>query len=212
MMFDPSSMHVRALRSFFIGYEQPGRITPLQSAVDLPCQPSGPLLPPGHPVPNFSGWIRLIPLEVPMNPATALKHVLVVDDNPADIGLIRQVVDGIPGVAIHAAYSVPQAQAFLGRHAPYASMPIPDLILLDLRMPMLPGNTIIPQVRSDPALHHIKIVMFSSSALDRDRTHCERLGADDYILKPCDWIQWRTTITRILTRHGIMPPDDQITS
>lgn len=144
-----------------------------------------------------------------MSTTTAQKHVLAVDDNPGDVGLLRQVMDGIPGVALHTASNVRQAQAFLTRLPPHGSAPVPDLILLDLRMPILPGHNVIPVVRREPSLQHIKIVVFSSSALERDRAECESLGADDYIIKPCDWVHWRSAITQILMRHRIIGDDAQ---
>lgn len=144
-----------------------------------------------------------------MSTTTAQKHVLVVDDNPGDVGLLRQVMEGIPGVAIHTASNVTQAHAFLTRLPPYVGAPVPDLILLDLRMPILAGHNVIPVVRREPSLQQVRIVVFSSSALERDRAECESLGADDYIIKPCDWIHWRSTITQILVRHRIISDDAQ---
>lgn len=136
--------------------------------------------------------------------ATSSKNILVVEDNPGDIGLFRQVLENVPDITIHVAHNVLQAHAFLGRMPPYGTAPLPDLIFLDLRMPMLPGYNVIPLVRREPLLRHVKIVMFTSSALESDRVQCDALGADDYVLKPCDWDQWRSTITSVLVRHGML--------
>lgn len=142
-----------------------------------------------------------------MSTITAQKHVLVVDDNPGDIGLMRHVMEGFTGVAMHAVPNVLQAHAFLERVPPHANAPATDLTLLDLRMPMIPGYQLIPLVRGDAALQHLRIVVFSSSALEHDRDQCRGLGADDYVIKPCDWIHWRSLIAQVFARHGIILDD-----
>jgi|ERR1043165_1353900 two-component system response regulator len=142
-----------------------------------------------------------------MMTATSQKHVLIVDDNPGDIALCRQVLEGVPDITVKTAHNVMQAHAFLGRLPPFTGVPAPDLILLDLRMPMLPGTNVIPLVRRDPAMSQVRIVVFTSSSLDSDRAQCDALGADDYVVKPSDWVQWKTTITDTLRRHGLLGQD-----
>lgn len=131
------------------------------------------------------------------------KNILVVDDNPGDIALFRQVIERIPGVVLHVAHNVMQAHAYLNKMHPYVLAPVPDLIFLDIRMPMLSGDHVIPLVRRDPALQHVKIIMLTSSERPEDRTCCHALGADDYVEKPRDWPQWEATISHILLRHGV---------
>lgn len=142
-----------------------------------------------------------------MAPKAAIKNILVVDDNPGDIGLIRQVLEMVPNLVIHIAHSVMQAHAFLNKMPPYTISPIPDLIFLDLRMPLLPGFNVIPLVKRDSSLQKVKIVMFTSSSLSSDRIHCDALGADDYVVKPSDWNQWQSTVSQVLARHKIISHD-----
>ena len=132
------------------------------------------------------------------------KTVLMVDDNPGDLGLVRQVLDTIDEVALHAVSNVPQAHAFLMKRFPYQDAPDPDLILLDLRMPMVSGHAVITAVKQNPKLSHTKVVVFTSSQLDADRLQCETLGADDYVCKPTDWSAWQTTIGLVLKRHRLV--------
>ena len=132
------------------------------------------------------------------------KNLLIVDDNPGDIDLLRQVIERIPGVTVHVAHNVMQAHAYLNRMYPYVLAPVPDLILLDIRMPMLSGENVIPLIRRDPLLQQVKIVMFTSSARPEDQMSCNALGADDYVVKPSDWSQWQTTIGQVLARHGML--------
>ncbi|MBA3698112.1 MAG: response regulator [Planctomycetes bacterium] len=130
-------------------------------------------------------------------------NILMVDDNPGDVGLVRQVVENVRGIVLHVAHNVTQAHAFLMKMPPYDIAPVPDVIFLDLRMPKLPGYNVIPLVRREPLLRNVKIVMLTSSSLPSHRAQCDALGADDYVVKPGDWEQWQATITRALTRHGI---------
>lgn len=135
---------------------------------------------------------------------TARKNILVIDDNPNDIGLIRTVLEDLRGIALHVAHSVLQAHAFLQKMPPYVVAPVPDLVLLDLHMPLLPGYNVIPLIRREPHLRHTKIVMFTSSSLSTDRHKCDGLGADDFVVKPFDWHQWQSAITQLLRRHGLL--------
>lgn len=132
------------------------------------------------------------------------KIILVIDDNPGDLGLLRQVLEGVTGIVVHAVSNVAQAHAFLTRLRPYQDAPTPDLIFLDLRMPMTPGHSIISLVKSELKLAGTKVIVFTSSMLDTDRIQCEELGADDYVCKPTDWSAWQTTIDHVLRRHGLL--------
>jgi chemotaxis family two-component system response regulator Rcp1 len=136
--------------------------------------------------------------------AAVPKTILMVDDNPGDLGLVRQVLDDVKGVALHAVPNVVQAHAFLTKRRPFHESPTPDLVILDLRMPMSSGHGIISLVKQGLKLPHTKVVVFTSSLLDEDRFLCEELGADDFICKPTDWSDWQGTIVRVLTRHRLL--------
>jgi two-component system, chemotaxis family, chemotaxis protein CheY len=62
--------------------------------------------------------------------------------------------------------------------------PAPDLILLDLMMPRLHGECVLEQLKADPALAHVPVVVLSGDVLARDRL--EQLHADDFMLKPVE--------------------------
>lgn len=143
-----------------------------------------------------------------MSHAGNKRHLLMVDDNPGDIELMRQVIERIPGTVLHIAHNVMQAHAYLNGMAPYVLTPNPDLIFLDIRMPMLGGETVIPMVRREPRRNQVKIVMFTSSSQLEDQTTCLALGADDYVVKPSDWHQWKVVIHQVLRRHGMLDDAD----
>lgn len=132
------------------------------------------------------------------------KNLLIVDDNPGDINLLRQVIEKIPGIVLHIAHNVMQAHAYLHRMHPYVLAPVPDLILLDLHMPLISGESVILLVRRDPLLKNVKIIMLTSSSRLQDRESCDALGADGYVEKPRDWPQWEATINNVLLRYGMV--------
>ena len=132
------------------------------------------------------------------------KTILMVDDNPGDFGLLRQVLGNFDEIILHAVPNVAQAHAFLTRLRPYQQAPTPDLIFIDLRMPIESGHAVISLVKRELKLLQTKVVVFTSSMLDADRIQCDELGADDYVCKPTDWSEWQATIDRVLRRHRLV--------
>ena len=77
-----------------------------------------------------------------------------------------------------------QALAFLRKSAPYAKVPSPDLVLLDLNLPKLNGFQVLEEMRKDVHFSSIPVTVFTSSSLASDRTKALRLGANEFITKP----------------------------
>jgi CheY-like chemotaxis protein len=127
--------------------------------------------------------------------------VLVVEDSFGDIGLFHEIFSEINGFVLHTALSLVQAQAFLEKRPPFEDAPTPDLVFLDLNMPIAPGYQLLPIIRGDAELKHIKVAIFTSSENSADVRRCRDLGADDYILKPSDWPEWKSAIVAALGRH-----------
>jgi CheY-like chemotaxis protein len=111
--------------------------------------------------------------------------ILLVDDNPADVGLTREVLAGSAHQAnIHNVPDGEEAIAFLRRHGKYTSAARPDLVMLDLNMPRKGGQAVLAEVKTDPELRTIPIVVFTTSHADKDILHSYELGANCYISKP----------------------------
>lgn len=72
--------------------------------------------------------------------------------------------------------------AFAGRDA----TDLPAAILLDLKMPMMSGIEVLRELKADPVLREVPVVMLTSSAEDRDLADCYALGANSYIVKPVE--------------------------
>lgn len=128
-------------------------------------------------------------------------HVLLVEDNPGDVGLIRMSAERFPGVKLHHVPNAVQAHRFLLRQTPFEDAPTPDLVLLDLHMPVFDGTAVLESMREAPQFRDTPVVVFTSSGLLTDRTRCQELGATAYLTKPADWTAWQARISQVLSHH-----------
>jgi CheY-like chemotaxis protein len=115
------------------------------------------------------------------------RTILLVEDNPLDIelalaalrehGLTNEIVVARDGV---------EALDYLYRRNQYAGRPAghPLLILLDLKMPRVDGLEVLRQIKQDPDLRVIPIVMLTSSREEQDIVESYNLGANAYVVKP----------------------------
>ncbi len=108
----------------------------------------------------------------------------VEDDDSAHYLLSTVVRDREMNVDVQRVSDGRAALAFLRHGEPFQAAPRPDLILLDLNLPGTPGLTVLSDIRHDPALSGIPVVVFSSSSRSTDKAESLALGADEYITKP----------------------------
>lgn len=112
-------------------------------------------------------------------------HVLLVDDNPGDVRLIQESITDSKGrTCFHVVDDGEQAMAFLRREAALADAARPHLILLDLNLPRKDGREVLAEVRADPALAAIPVVVLTSSAAQTDIRRCYELNANAFVTKP----------------------------
>jgi CheY-like chemotaxis protein len=113
--------------------------------------------------------------------------ILMVEDNPADVRLTREM---FTECNIHGRLSVVkdgvEAMAFLRRQGPYLGAARPDLIILDLNLPRKDGREVLAEVKADPELRRIPIVILSTSGAEADIVKTYNLHANCYIVKPAD--------------------------
>lgn len=113
--------------------------------------------------------------------------ILLVEDNPGDQKLVSLAFRDNPRVkAIHVVEDGEKALAFLRRTGDYTQSPRPDLVLLDLNLPRKSGFEVLQDLRSDPDLSHLPVVILTSSEAPWDVQRSYRLGANAYITKPVD--------------------------
>jgi len=114
-------------------------------------------------------------------------ELLLVDDNPADLSLVREALAETDRQSrLHCVEGGAEALAFLRRNGKYAHVVRPDLVILDLNLPKTGGLEVLAEVKADPALRDIPVVVFSSSESRRDIARCYKLGANCYVSKPGD--------------------------
>lgn len=121
-------------------------------------------------------------------------EILLVEDNPADVRLTQEALrEGKVRNNLHIARDGEEALAFLRREGE----PRPDLILLDLNLPRRDGREVLKEIKSDPRLMTIPIVVLTTSAAEADIVKSYSLHANCYITKPVDLDQFITVVKSI---------------
>lgn len=112
-------------------------------------------------------------------------EILLVEDAPGDV---RWTVEALKEGKLHNNLSVVgdgvEALAFLRRTGKYANAPRPDLILLDLNLPIKDGREVLADIKADPDLKDIPVVVLTMSLNERDVIKSYNLQASCYITKP----------------------------
>ncbi len=112
-------------------------------------------------------------------------EVLLVDDNPADIDLMSEVLaKSNRHFHVNVVCDGAEAISFLRRQGKYAAAPAPDLVVLDLNLPRKDGREVLSDIKADPALAMIPVVVFTTSQANSDITRSYELGANCYLRKP----------------------------
>ena len=112
-------------------------------------------------------------------------EVLLVEDSPGDVRLTREAFkDAKVHINLHVAADGAKAMAFLKREGVYANAPRPDLILLDLNLPKKDGREVLAEIKVDPALKTIPVVVLTTSSSEADILRSYQLHANCYITKP----------------------------
>jgi len=111
--------------------------------------------------------------------------ILLVEDNEGDARLLREILLEInKNVRLHAVANGLEAMAFLRYQGPHLDAPRPDLILLDLQMPKMDGLEVLAQVKADPWLRTIPIIVLTASQAEPDIVQSYKLMASCYLTKP----------------------------
>ena len=118
---------------------------------------------------------------------TGAFEVLLVEDSPGDVRLTREAFkDAKVHINLHVASDGAEAMAFLRREGKNADVPRPDLILLDLNLPKKSGREVLEEIKADPNLMSIPVVILTTSASEQDVLRSYLLHANCFITKPVD--------------------------
>jgi len=111
--------------------------------------------------------------------------VLLVEDNPADVRLTREILKDSPvAIEILIAGDGVQALAMLRREGAYADAIRPDLVLLDLNLPRKSGRELLTDLKLDPHLRHLPVLVMTASTADRAFLAALDPAPDGYLTKP----------------------------
>jgi two-component system, chemotaxis family, response regulator Rcp1 len=118
-------------------------------------------------------------------------RILLVDDDPGDVRLTQEALkaDKVYCQSDVAANGI-EALAYLRQEGRYAETTPSDLVLLDLNMPHKDGREVLREIRADPDLNDIPVVVLTGSQAEEDRCLAEDLGAVCYVTKPVDLQQF----------------------
>ena len=138
-----------------------------------------------------------------MNPRHALTpeqplSVLLVEDDPGDVMIAREALAaGRLSTELHVVTDGVEAMQYLRRDPGYADAQRPDLILLDLNLPRKSGHEVLEEVKSDPELRRIPVVVLTTSQAQEDVARSYDLHANVHVSKPVDFDQFTDVVRRI---------------
>ena len=125
-------------------------------------------------------------------------HILLVEDNDGDILLTQDALEDAKIItALSVARDGEQAMDFLRKRDSYAGVRTPDLILLDVNMPKKNGHEVLKDIKQDPNLKHIPVIMLTTSSAQKDIDLAYNGHANCYITKPVDVNDFLSVITTI---------------
>jgi CheY-like chemotaxis protein len=133
-------------------------------------------------------------MSVPVNPI----DILLVEDDPGDVLMTQEAFEHHK---IHNALYVVsdgvEALQFLRREEPYTDVPRPGLILLDLNLPRKDGREVLAEVKVDPDLRSIPVVVLTTSEAEEDILRSYDLHANAYVTKPVDFERFVEVVRQI---------------
>lgn len=132
--------------------------------------------------------------------ATKVKiiNILLVEDNPGDRRLTFEALkEAKIGNELHAVNDGAAAMAFLRRQGEYVDAPRPGLVLLDLNLPKMDGREVLKEIKQDPGLKSIPVVILTTSEAEQDIVKTYESHANCYITKPVDFEQFMKVVKSI---------------
>lgn len=118
-------------------------------------------------------------------------EILLVEDSPSDTALTIEALKA--GKVANRLYNVEdgvEAMSYLRRQGVYKNAPRPDLIMLDLNLPKKDGREVLAELKEDPVLKTIPVIVLTTSRADEDILKSYQLHANCYITKPVDFQQF----------------------
>ncbi len=136
--------------------------------------------------------------DAPYAPAPIPIEVLLVEDDPGDVLMTQEAFEEHKvrnNLAVVNDGS--EAIAYMRREGQYADAPRPDLVLLDLNLPRRDGREVLAEIKNDPDLRQIPVVVLTTSQADEDIVRSYQLHANAYVTKPVDFERFITVVRQI---------------
>jgi two-component system response regulator len=127
-----------------------------------------------------------------------LISVLLVEDDPGDVLLIREAfADYKVGNVLSVVSDGVEAMRFVRGEGDYAGRERPDLVLLDLNLPRKSGAEVLAEIKSDPELSMIPVIVLTTSEAEEDVLRSYKSHANAYITKPVDFDRFKEIVHQI---------------
>jgi CheY-like chemotaxis protein len=137
-----------------------------------------------------------------MSPSSG-RDILLVEDNPGDVMLAQEAFQEVAvPVTLHVVGDGDQAMRFLHAEAPYADRVLPELILLDLKLPGKDGTQVLREIKDDPNLRRIPILVLTTSAARQDILAAYELHANSYLRKPVSFEEF-VELARMIAQYWL---------
>ncbi|WP_363319838.1 response regulator [Flavobacterium sp.] len=132
------------------------------------------------------------------NKKIELMHILLVEDNEGDIILTKEAFEECKvKIQISIAKNGQEALDFLFKRGQFSMSKKPDLILLDINIPIFNGHEVLKQIKSDSILKKIPVIMLTTSSSQKDIDEAYENYCNSYIKKPLEISEFLTTILKI---------------
>jgi len=124
--------------------------------------------------------------------------VLLVEDDPGDVVIAREALRaGRVESRLSVVNDGVEAMSYLRREAGYEDVERPDLILLDLNLPKKSGHEVLAEVKADPQLRKIPVVVLSTSSATEDVEQSYENYANVFVTKPVDFDHFTSVVKQI---------------
>jgi two-component system response regulator len=127
-----------------------------------------------------------------------MAEILLVEDSPSDVLMTRSALENAKLLNnLHVVEDGAEAMAFLRQEGVYATMPRPHMILLDLNLPKKTGHEVLAEIKADPLLKLIPVVVLTTSNAEVDVLRAYGLHANSYVTKPVEFENFAAVIRSI---------------
>ncbi len=125
-------------------------------------------------------------------------EILMVEDDPGDADLTKELLEEAKVfINVNVVEDGVKAMSYLRQEEPYPNAVRPDLILLDLNLPRKDGREVLQEIKSDPNLKRIPVIILTTSDADEDILRSYNLGANSFVTKPVGLSQFAQIVKSI---------------